>query len=119
MPKISFMLRLKLGREGLLGPGKADLLAHVDSTGSISAAARSMRMSYKRAWLLLDEMNRHFGQPVVTTSFGGSKGGGAQLTPFGRQLLERYRHMLAAVHKTMEDDIAWLDRHTGHREAKR
>ena len=67
-----------------IGPGKADLLQAIEETGSISAAARSMGMSYRRAWLLIDTMNQCFREPVVDTATGGKGGGGAQITPFGR-----------------------------------
>ena len=67
-----------------VGPGKIDLLRQVDATRSISAAARAMGMSYKRAWQLVDVLNRDFGSPVVATATGGRGGGGATLTPLGR-----------------------------------
>jgi molybdate transport system regulatory protein len=67
-----------------IGPGKVKLLESIRDTGSISAAAREMGMSYKRAWLLLDSMNQAFTEPVVTAAPGGSGGGGATLTPFAR-----------------------------------
>jgi len=76
-----------------VGPGKAALLESIRETGSISAAARDMGMSYKRAWLLLDSMNQAFIEPVVTAATGGTHGGGATLTPFGAELLERYRRL--------------------------
>ena len=70
-----------------IGPGKAELLESIRDTGSISAAAREMGMSYKRAWLLLDSINRAFTKAVVTTAPGGAGGGGATLTPFGVEVL--------------------------------
>lgn len=109
--KVLPRLRFKLGPVILLGPGKTDLLDAIDRTGSISAAARAMKMSYKRAWQLVDEMNRHLDQPVVEAAFGGSHGGGARLTPFGRDLLIRYRHMQATIETALAEDIAWLDEH--------
>jgi molybdate transport system regulatory protein len=93
-----------------LGPGKARLLESIRDTGSISAAARDMRMSYKRAWVLLDSMNRAFTEPVITAAPGGLHGGGASLTEFGAEVLERYRRMdLQAAAKT-SDDLAALAR---------
>lgn len=68
-------------------------------------------MSYKRAWQLVDEMNRHFSQPVVAARFGGSRGGGARLTDFGRETLERYGRMFATLETALADDIAWLEDH--------
>lgn len=75
----------------MIGPGKADLLEAIAATGSISAAGRSMGMSYKKAWYLLDAMNSHFASPLVEASRGGSGHGGAHLTPMGRDVLARYR----------------------------
>jgi molybdate transport system regulatory protein len=91
------------------GPGKAALLESIRDTGSISAAARDMGMSYKCAWLLLDSMNQAFTEPVVTAAPGGA-GGGATLTPFGAEVLERYRRINDRAAATADDDIAALAR---------
>jgi molybdate transport system regulatory protein len=93
-----------------IGPGKAALLESIRDTGSISAAARDMGMSYKRAWLLLDSMNQAFTEPVVTAAPGGAGGGGATLTPFGAEVLERYRRINDRATATADDDIAALAR---------
>jgi molybdate transport system regulatory protein len=87
------VLRLRVLWEAgaMLGPGKADLLQHIVDTGSIAAAGRRMSMSYKRAWMLVETMNDTFRGPLVESSRGGARGGGAQLTPLGRQVLECYR----------------------------
>ena len=74
-----------------MGPGKANLLEAIQHTGSISAAALSMGMSYKRAWDLVNIMNKSFKQTLISTSVGGDKGGGAQITEFGSQILGQYR----------------------------
>jgi molybdate transport system regulatory protein len=84
-------LRIDLGDERRIGPGKIKLLELIGSTGSISAAAREMEMSYRRAWLLIDEVNAALKAPVVETATGGSGGGGAVLTPFGEMLVATYR----------------------------
>ncbi len=84
-------LRLLLGRSVAIGPGKADLLAALVETGSISAAARSMGMSYKKAWYLLDTMNRCFRAPLIKAEKGGRSRGGARLTPTGERALGLYR----------------------------
>ncbi len=76
---------------GFIGPGKIDLLEKVDEYGSISAAGRAMDMSYRRAWQLIDAMNQTFCEPVVAAQTGGKKGGGAEVTDFGRQLIVDYR----------------------------
>ena len=82
--------RIVIRSDFLIGPGKIDLLRAIESTGSISAAARSMAMSYKRAWSLIEELNRGLAKPVVLPAVGGRGGGGAQLTATGRALVERY-----------------------------
>lgn len=91
--RIKPKLRILLGAEIAIGPGKADLLDAVARTGSISAAAREMDMSYRRAWLLVDTMNRCFKRPLVEASKGGSGGGGARITEQGLDVLARYRAM--------------------------
>lgn len=98
-------LRLLAGQMIALGPGKVDLLEAVLTQGSISEAARHMGMSYRRAWQLIDTMNRCFPGPLVETTKGGEKGGGATLSVLGREVLERYRRierlMLAAAHEDL------------------
>jgi molybdate transport system regulatory protein len=79
MPSIS--LRLDLEADGRIGPGKVELLEQIPAYGSISAGARQMGMSYKHAWLLVEDMNRLFRKPVVAARKGGRRGGGAQRTP--------------------------------------
>jgi molybdate transport system regulatory protein len=80
-----------------IGPGKADLLDAIAQTGSIAAAARAMRMSYRRAWLLVDTMNACFRSPIVTTEKGGPEGGGARLTATGARVLRSYRALSRRV----------------------
>lgn len=82
--------RIYIGDGIAIGPGKIDLLRAVGETRSIAAAARSLGVPYKRAWLLIDSLNEGFGRPVVETATGGKGGGGASLTPLGQQLVERY-----------------------------
>ncbi len=89
----SLSIRVDLAPSCAIGPGKIRLLEVIDATGSISAAGRAMAMSYRRAWLLLDELNHIFAEPVATTMLGGRTGGGATLTPFGKRLVEGYRTM--------------------------
>jgi molybdate transport system regulatory protein len=93
-----------------IGPGKAKLLESIRDTGSISAAARDMGMSYKRAWVLLDSINQAFTEPVVTAAPGGSGGGGAVLTPFGSEILEHYRRIDEQAAASATDDLAALKR---------
>jgi molybdate transport system regulatory protein len=87
------LFRIYLGDEIALGPGKAELLRHIAETGSISEAARRMEMSYNRAWLLVRTMNRCFKQPLVLATRGGDKHGGAQLSPFGKEILRLYQRL--------------------------
>lgn len=102
-------LRIDLDADRRIGPGKIQLLEHIGSTGSISAAGRAMDMSYRRAWLLVDALNRMFREPVVSTKLGGKAGGGAELTPFGQALVERYRTMERCAHAALGPDLAALE----------
>jgi molybdate transport system regulatory protein len=81
----------------VFGPGKADLLERIERTGSISAAARELEMSYSRAWGLVEAMNAAFKQPLVESAIGGKRGGGASVTEAGRQVLALYRKLEADV----------------------
>jgi molybdate transport system regulatory protein len=90
-PLPSLSVRIDLDTEGRIGPGKIQLLENIHACGSISAAGRAMDMSYKRAWDLVDEINRICRQAAVERQTGGKKGGGAVLTPFGISLVARYR----------------------------
>ncbi len=102
-------LKIVLGTETALGPGKADLLTCIVETGSIAAAGKAMTMSYRRAWLLVDEMNHMFRQPIVTTAKGGAGGGGgAVLTDFGKDVLARYRHMEKVTAQAIDGDLQAL-----------
>ena len=87
----SLSVRIDLDTDGRIGPGKIALLEHIREHGSISAAGRAMEMSYKRAWDLVDEINRICRQAAVERQAGGKNGGGAVLTPFGLSLVARYR----------------------------
>ncbi len=76
-----------------MGPGKAALLEAIEQTGSISAAARGLNLSYRKAWTLVDTMNRHFREPLVSATTGGAQGGGAVVTEAGREALRQYREL--------------------------
>lgn len=93
-----------------IGPGKVKLLESVRDTGSISAAAREMGMDYKRAWMLLDSMNQAFTEPVVSAAPGGAGGGGAILTAFGAEVLERYRRVQEQSETLAAEDMKALKR---------
>lgn len=102
-------LRLVFGDLGMIGPGKAALLEHIESTGSIAAAGRAMGMSYRRAWQLVEVMNAMFADAVVESSRGGAKGGGASLTESGRAVLASYRALEDASRKAGAEQIARLE----------
>ena len=108
MPRVRISIVFESGAR--IGPGKAMLLESIRDTGWISAAAREMGMFYKRAGLLLDSMNQAFTEPVVTAAPGGAGGGGATLTPFGAEVLERYRRIHDRASATAADDVAALGR---------
>lgn len=105
--KLKPQIRILFRKAIAMGPGKADLLRAIAETGSISAAARQMEMSYRRAWLLVDTMNQCFNSPLVETATGGSRGGGARVTEFGKDVLNRYQRMeskaTASVSRELED----------------
>lgn len=96
-PHLKPRLRLKVGDTIALGPGKIQLLEQIQQQRSISAAARAMKMSYRRAWLLVDTMNTCFRDPLVITATGGSKGGGAELSSAGRQVLALYQSYMETI----------------------
>jgi molybdate transport system regulatory protein len=98
-------LRILLGQATALGPGKAELLEAIQETGSISAAARSMGMSYRRAWTLVDNMNTDFVEPVISTNAGGKGGGGASVTPLGEEVIRRYRTIEEKALDSVVDEI--------------
>ena len=108
LPRTRLTIRVDFG-EFLLGPGKVRLLELIGDSGSISAAGRAMDMSYRRAWLLIDEMNRHFREPVVLTARGGRQGGGAELTEFGREVITRYRDLETRATAAAAPHVAAFD----------
>ena len=101
-------LRIVLEPDIAIGPGKADLLEGIRETGSIAAAGRRLGMSYKRAWYLVETMNRCFKSPLVEASKGGRAGGGARLTQLGHEVLERYRRMERLTAEIIEPEMAAL-----------
>ncbi|GAC1309480.1 MAG: winged helix-turn-helix domain-containing protein [Vulcanimicrobiaceae bacterium] len=103
-------LRLKFDGDRLIGPGRVRLLELIAETGSISAAGREMAMSYRRAWLLIDDLNRSFKKPLVEKQLGGVGGGGAMLTPLGAEVVRRYRTIEARIALDSRADINALER---------
>ncbi|MCL4182172.1 MAG: winged helix-turn-helix domain-containing protein [Burkholderiaceae bacterium] len=102
---LRFRLRVTVGDVIAVGPGKIALLEAIHETGSITGAAKRLDMSYRRAWLLLDEMNRSLRHPVVDSAKGGVAGGGSALTDAGRRLIALYRHIEQTASAACGDDI--------------
>ena len=94
-------LRINLGTRPIFGHGKAKLLDEISANGSISAAARKIGMSYRRAWLLTDAMNKDFKLPLIESSLGGKGGGGAKLTEEGIRVLKLFRNMESKAQKSL------------------
>jgi len=103
-------LRVLAGKTAAIGPGKAELVERVAATGSISAAARAMGMSYRRAWQLVEALNHDFREPVVTTAIGGTRGGGARVTPFGERLVRQFRAMESKASAAITADLRRFER---------
>ncbi|MGO4916620.1 winged helix-turn-helix domain-containing protein [Pseudogemmobacter sp. W21_MBD1_M6] len=101
-------IRLVFDEDAMLGPGKAELLERIRDTGSISAAGRQMQMSYKRAWMLVETLNAIFREPLVDSTRGGKKGGGAKLTQTGLAVLAQYRSFEETVAKSGAAQISVL-----------
>ncbi|MFO1185123.1 MAG: LysR family transcriptional regulator [Bauldia sp.] len=105
-------LRIMFGSGLVLGPGKADLLDGIATTGSISAAGRAMSMSYKKAWRLVDDLNHGFVGPLVEATAGGADGGGAGLTDLGKEVLALYRQAEREAAASASGRVAELGRLT-------
>jgi molybdate transport system regulatory protein len=106
-------IRIDLAGGGRIGPGKVALLEEIGRSGSISGAGRAMKMSYRRAWELVEDLNRSLGSPVVETATGGAGGGGARLTEAGATLVRQYRAMEQAAAALSTDYLPALDRALG------
>lgn len=112
-PAHRLSIRIDLASGARIGPGKVALLEEIARAGSISAAGRAMKMSYRRAWELVEDLNRHLGQPVVSTAAGGTGGGGARLTEAGTALVAEYRALEAAAAKAAARHLAAIGRACG------
>lgn len=109
-PEVRFRMRIRSADAVALGPGKVDLLEAVREYGSISAAARSLDMSYRRAWLLIDELNRSLKSPATHSEQGGQSGGGCTLTPVGESIIRLYRDVEEEAQRSCAKQIAELTR---------
>lgn len=103
-------IRIDFGPDLRVGPGKIQLLEEIAALGSIAAGGRALHMSYRRAWELIEDLNKTFGKPVVESKSGGKKGGGATLTPLGLALISRYRAMERAAASATEAHLEALKR---------
>ena len=113
------LLRILSAKYPAMGPGKARLVALIADTGSISAAAKKMGMSYRRAWQLVEALNQSFNQPVVLTAIGGRRGGGAVVTVFGKRLVAAYHGMEAKASAAIAADLKEFSAHMRKGGAKR
>src|SRR5438105_2780467 len=104
-PRVQFRVRITKGDDIAVGPGKVDLLEAIARNGSITGAARALGMSYRRAWLLVDTMNRCFVRPLVKAEAGGKRGGGARLTRSGQEVIRRYRRVEELAARAGRDDL--------------
>ena len=111
-------IRLDFGPSRRLGAGKIALLESIEQNGSISAAGRAHKMSYRRAWLLVDELNQLFVEPVVAAHHGGAKGGGASLTDQGRRIVALYRDAETKMRAAAQGEIDAIERDLSPGEAE-
>src|ERR1700748_1629263 len=111
----SLSVRIDLDVERRIGPGKIQLLENIRTFGSISAAGRAMNMSYRQAWVLVDEINRVCGRPAVERQAGGKNGGGAILTSLGLFLVARYRKIERAIESAAREELRALQADIGAR----
>jgi molybdate transport system regulatory protein len=107
---VKLKIRIDLGKEGLLGPGKAELLELIDTTGSIRKAATAMDMSYRRAWMLVKETEAIMGAPVIEAVTGGAHGGGTAINDLGRFVIAKYRAVERRAAKAVAGELAALEK---------
>jgi molybdate transport system regulatory protein len=113
------LLRILSAKNPAMGPGKARLVGLIAESGSISAAARKMGMSYRRAWQLVEALNKSFNEPVVLTAVGGKRGGGAVVTEFGKRLVAQYHGMEAKASAAIAAELEEFATHLRKSAAKR
>lgn len=105
----SLIIRIDMGAHGRLGPGKLLLLQKINELGSISAAGRAMNMSYRQAWMLVDQINHAFKEPLVASHIGGKSGGGAHLTDFGKLVLTHCNVLVAELRKAAQPHLEFIE----------
>jgi molybdate transport system regulatory protein len=115
MADTAVRFRVHFDADTTLGPGKIDLLEQIANTGSLSKAARAMDMSYRRGWVLLHSLNTSYDEPAALTAKGGRNGGGATLTPFGRELIRVYRSFDAQLQQQAARAFGPIARRVGVR----
>ncbi len=116
-PGISVKLQLDLPGGARIGPGKIRLLELIEEAGSLSRAAEQMRVSYRRAWLFMQQINQAFDEPAVSTPEHGHGGAAARLTDFGKELIQCYREIEARAEKESADALDWLISHHKEKDA--
>ncbi len=104
--KITGIIRIEGEEERFIGPGRIELLEGIVETGSISQAAKKMNMSYKKAWDMIQSMNRQTTKPIVIAQAGGEKGGGTQVSPEGKELIIAFRKLQAEVQESWDKQLA-------------
>lgn len=104
--KITGVIRIEGEEERFIGPGRIELLEGIRETGSISKAAKKMNMSYKKAWDMIQSMNRQTLKPIVITQTGGEKGGGTRVSPEGIELIVAFRKLQAEVQASWDKQLA-------------
>jgi molybdate transport system regulatory protein len=107
---IEAKIRMNAGRAFAFGPGKADLLARIEATGSISEAAKTMEMSYMRAWQIVKSLEKSFSEPLVLKARGGKTKGGATLSETGREVLRLYREIETAANAACQKSAREIER---------
>ena len=112
-------LRVMSAASPAIGPGKAELIERIAQTGSISAAGRAMGMSYRRAWQLVEALNRSFREPVIVTAIGGERGGGARVSAYGVRLAARFRAMEGKASAAIAADLRRFEAELRKRNSRR
>lgn len=107
--KIKSRIWIELDDNVLLGEGRVRLIKAIETTGSLSKAAKSLKMSYKKAWTLIDAVNKSAKEPVITTSIGGKNGGGAQLTPYGKTLITAFETINSECWSYLDKQLYKID----------